>query len=60
MVVQRYYGWGVSKTFQVTYDAADPAALAAFWARALGYVVQPPPKGFPESPRSPTSTPVRP
>ena len=46
MVVQRYYRWGMSKTFQVTYDAADPAALAAFWARALGYVVQPPPKGF--------------
>ncbi len=36
----------MTKTFQVTFDAADPAALAAFWARALGYVVQPPPKGF--------------
>jgi hypothetical protein len=37
---------GMSKTFQVTFDAADPAVLAAFWARALGYVLQPPPKGF--------------
>lgn len=27
-------------------DAADPAKLAAFWAEALGYVVQPPPPGF--------------
>ena len=32
--------------FQVTFDAGNPAALAAFWARALGYVLQPPPKGF--------------
>jgi hypothetical protein len=31
---------------QVTFDAADPGALAAFWANALGYVVQPPPEGF--------------
>lgn len=31
---------------QVTIDCADPAALAAFWASALGYVVQPPPEGF--------------
>ncbi|ANZ38690.1 glyoxalase [Lentzea guizhouensis] len=31
---------------QVTMDAADPARLAAFWAEALGYVVQPPPAGF--------------
>ncbi len=36
----------MSWTFQVTFDAADPATLAAFWARALGYVLQPPPKGF--------------
>ena len=32
--------------FQVTFDAADPAALAQFWASALGYVLQPPPEGF--------------
>lgn len=32
--------------FQVTFDAADPARLARFWALALDYVVQPPPEGF--------------
>ncbi len=32
---------------QVTFDCADPGALAAFWAQALGYVVQPPPEPFP-------------
>jgi hypothetical protein len=31
---------------QVTFDCADPARLAAFWAEVLGYVVQPPPEGF--------------
>ena len=31
---------------QVVIDAADPAALAEFWAAAAGYVVQPPPEGF--------------
>ncbi len=31
---------------QVVFDCADPAALAAFWAEALGYVVQPPPPGY--------------
>ena len=30
----------------VTVDAADPAALADFWAFALGYTLQPPPEGF--------------
>ena len=32
--------------FQVTFDAADPAALARFWATALNYVPQPPPQGW--------------
>ena len=32
--------------FQVTFDAADPGALAAFWAEALGYVEDPPPEGY--------------
>ncbi|MGZ4155129.1 MAG: VOC family protein [Actinomycetota bacterium] len=32
--------------FQVTFDAGDPGALAAFWAEVLGYVTQPPPDGF--------------
>ena len=36
----------MSNSMQVTFDAADPASLAAFWAVALGYVVQPPPAGF--------------
>jgi len=31
---------------QVVFDCADPAALAEFWALALGYQVQPPPAGF--------------
>jgi predicted enzyme related to lactoylglutathione lyase len=31
---------------QVTFDCADPARLAAFWASALGYEVQRPPEGF--------------
>ena len=31
---------------QVTFDCADPARLSAFWASALGYVVQPPPDGY--------------
>ncbi|WP_068397756.1 VOC family protein [Kribbia dieselivorans] len=36
----------MSRTVQVTFDCADPAALAAFWAEALGYRVQEPPAGF--------------
>jgi hypothetical protein len=31
---------------QVTFDCADPASLAKFWAVVLGYQVQPPPPGF--------------
>lgn len=31
---------------QVTFDCHDPAALAAFWAAAIGYKVQDPPAGF--------------
>ena len=30
----------------VTFDCAEPARLARFWALALGYVEQPPPDGF--------------
>jgi catechol 2,3-dioxygenase-like lactoylglutathione lyase family enzyme len=33
-------------TFQVTFDAADPPALAAFWGETLGYVEEAPPEGF--------------
>jgi hypothetical protein len=36
----------MSIAIQVTFDAADPAALAEFWAQALGYELQPPPAGF--------------
>jgi hypothetical protein len=36
----------MSREVQVTFDCADPARLAAFWAEALGYQVQPPPPGF--------------
>lgn len=31
---------------QVTFDCKDPARLSAWWASALGYVVQPPPEGY--------------
>ncbi len=31
---------------QITFDCADPAALAEFWAEALGYRLQDPPAGF--------------
>ncbi|MFL6144788.1 MAG: VOC family protein [Labedaea sp.] len=34
------------KQVQVTFDCADPAGLAGFWAEALGYVLDPPPPGF--------------
>lgn len=36
----------MARPFQVTMDAADPTRLAAFWAAALDYEVQPPPPGF--------------
>ncbi|MBV9594805.1 MAG: VOC family protein [Actinobacteria bacterium] len=36
----------MATAFQVTFDSADPAAHAAFWARALHYVPAPPPAGF--------------
>lgn len=36
----------MAREVQVTFDCADPAALAEFWSEVLGYVVQPPPPGF--------------
>jgi catechol 2,3-dioxygenase-like lactoylglutathione lyase family enzyme len=36
----------VSREVQVTFDCADPDALASFWAEVLGYQLQPPPPGF--------------
>lgn len=34
------------REIQVTFDCADPGALARFWAAALGYEVQAPPQPF--------------
>lgn len=31
---------------QITFDCADPGALTDFWAVALGYQKEPPPKDF--------------
>ena len=36
----------MSREVQVTFDCADPAALADFWAQVLGYRLQDPPPGF--------------
>ncbi|AZI59225.1 VOC family protein [Nakamurella antarctica] len=36
----------MTKEVQITFDCADPAGLAFFWAEALGYQLQPPPDGF--------------
>jgi hypothetical protein len=36
----------MSTKWTVTFDCADPAALAAFWRLALGYVEGSPPGGF--------------
>jgi Glyoxalase-like domain len=32
--------------FQIVIDAKNPARLVSFWSQALGYVPEPPPKGF--------------
>ncbi|KAB2374184.1 VOC family protein [Actinomadura montaniterrae] len=36
----------MARETQVTFDCADPAALAAFWAEALGYQLQDPPGNY--------------
>ncbi|RAY14095.1 VOC family protein [Actinomadura craniellae] len=36
----------MARDVQITFDCADPAALAAFWAEALGYRLQDPPGAF--------------
>ncbi len=36
----------VVRQVQVTFDCADPAALATFWAEVLGYHLDDPPPGF--------------
>lgn len=35
-----------TREIQVTFDCADPAALAAFWCDVLGYAVESPPGDF--------------
>jgi hypothetical protein len=35
------------KQFQVTFDCAEPERVARFWCEVLGYVIPPPPEGFP-------------
>lgn len=39
-------GAAMPRDVQITFDCADPAGLATFWAEALGYQVQGPPSGF--------------
>jgi catechol 2,3-dioxygenase-like lactoylglutathione lyase family enzyme len=36
----------MAREVQVTFDCADPGALAAFWAEVLGYRLDEPPEGF--------------
>jgi hypothetical protein len=36
----------MNTSFTMTFDCARPAALAAFWRLALGYVDAAPPRGF--------------
>ncbi|WP_430501564.1 VOC family protein [Micromonospora trifolii] len=42
----RKQGSAVTRDVQITFDCADPAGLATFWAEALGYEVQAPPGDF--------------
>ncbi|MGC4839345.1 VOC family protein [Micromonospora vinacea] len=42
----RKQGPTVTRDVQITFDCADPARLATFWAEALGYQVQAPPGDF--------------
>jgi hypothetical protein len=36
----------MARTIQVTFDCADPDALAGFWGEVLGYAKDAPPPGF--------------
>ena len=42
----------MTRDVQDTVDCADPAALATFWAEALGYRIQDPPGGFASWPQA--------
>lgn len=35
-----------TRDVQITFDCADPGALAGFWCAVLGYRLEPPPAGF--------------
>ena len=37
---------GTRREVQVTFDAHDPGALSRFWAEAIGYPLQDPPRPF--------------
>jgi len=45
-VERHHVGVDSPARIQITIDCTDPATLAAFWAQALGYVLQPPPADF--------------
>lgn len=36
----------MTREVQITFDAADPGALATFWCEVLGYRLEPPPPGY--------------
>lgn len=36
----------MANELQITFDAANPPALAEFWQVAMGYSAEPPPHGF--------------
>jgi hypothetical protein len=40
------YGPTMAAAMQITFDAAGPRALGAFWCEVLGYIEEPPPPGF--------------
>ena len=42
----------MTRDVQITLDCGDPAALATFWAEALGYRLQDPPDGFTSWPQA--------
>lgn len=46
MASEPAYAPRMARSFQVTFDSADPESLAGFWAEALGYIMQPPPEGY--------------
>lgn len=41
-----HYSEAMANELQITFDAANPPALAEFWQVAMGYVPEPPPHGF--------------